>query len=431
MSDMDNMNIFFLSDKNVAPYLTVVLESVKVNNPDSFLNIFVAYGELGEYEKKYIADVIPDGAGQVNFIQLSPEIQKVCNDIYGQSTEKLTYPLECQAKLLAAWILPEEVERCLYLDTDTLVIGNLREWYDMDFEGNCLMACQDLTLECLRTENSKFKKIFSEYNQKLLKRVSIYPEHRFFNAGVMMMDIKKIREFCTYETFCQAIKEIDNYVLWADQDLYNWVFRDSVKLVDSSKYNMQVSYDTYEAFYPYMDPKIAEGHVLIIHFLSKPWFVWERPGFIYGEIFQYWWKYASKTIFFEEWFEKLGQGISDSKRKENFWMNRSQLQLQKKSITDIIRRYFKREEANRIGIYGAGLFGRLLIEEKPKEYDYLIFDQKVKEVDGIVVWPPDKLEEVDLDILIITPFWIEHLQQELQEKTTAKLINYDFLIKEL
>ena len=46
------------------------------------------------------------------------------------------YPVEIYFRLFASLYLPSSVDRVLYLDTDIVVINNLKELYEMDFSGN-------------------------------------------------------------------------------------------------------------------------------------------------------------------------------------------------------------------------------------------------------------------------------------------------------
>lgn len=57
------------------------------------------------------------------------------------SPESSRYPRQIFYRLAAPLLLPEDLDRILYLDVDTLVINPLRELYAMEFAGNYYIAC--------------------------------------------------------------------------------------------------------------------------------------------------------------------------------------------------------------------------------------------------------------------------------------------------
>ena len=50
------------------------------------------------------------------------------------------YPVEIYFRIFASKYLPQDLERILYLDADTIVINPLKELYETDFGGNYYVA---------------------------------------------------------------------------------------------------------------------------------------------------------------------------------------------------------------------------------------------------------------------------------------------------
>lgn len=107
-----------------------------------------------------------------------------------------------------------DVSKVLYIDTDTLVRKPLRELYDTDLEGNALAAVVDPG--CLFLDKEKFPLISGN--------------REYFNSGVMLIDLDKIRDG-GFETALFHRKRTQPNLLFQDQDVLNAEFFRYVKLL--------------------------------------------------------------------------------------------------------------------------------------------------------------------------------------------------------
>lgn len=100
-----------------------------------------------------------------------------------------------------------------------------------------------------------------------------------------------------------------------------------------------------------------------------------------------------------------------------------------KKLSDIIKEYFKLNGYQRIGVYGAGWYGKMFLEHAPKEYEYVFFDQTVRKLGGYEVLAPESLEEyTELDVIVFTPFTLETVKYDLMKKTFAEVIALDGIV---
>lgn len=149
------------------------------------------------------------------------EFIRADNDIF---TEFLPWKEHYQNyyKILSHQFLPNDVERVLYLDCDTIINKDIHNYYDMDFDDKYIIASTE-TL-------SKYR-----YDIRLksgIQKVGV------FNAGVMLINLNKFRnENITRQTYSDAVKEMKGEIYFADQGLLNYVFKDKVKIIPSYKYN--------------------------------------------------------------------------------------------------------------------------------------------------------------------------------------------------
>jgi lipopolysaccharide biosynthesis glycosyltransferase len=107
-------------------------------------------------------------------------------------------------RLLLPSLLPQSVERVLFIDSDTTVTASLTPLWNLDLQGKALAAVPEHRISCLD----------HGYN---------YPD--YFNAGVMVADLTRWRESNLLERGRQyAIEHPDRLRHW-DQDILNHVFK--------------------------------------------------------------------------------------------------------------------------------------------------------------------------------------------------------------
>ena len=89
------------------------------------------------------------------------------------------YPLEIYYRLFASDLLPDTLDRILYLDVDIVVIQSLKELYNMNFEDNLYIACSHVS------EN------MTHLNAK---RLGLNEDVPYINTGVLLMNLVALRK---------------------------------------------------------------------------------------------------------------------------------------------------------------------------------------------------------------------------------------------
>lgn len=122
-----------------------------------------------------------------------------------------------------AKLLPLTVSKVIYLDSDIIVNIDLGDLWSEDISDYMLAGCLDV-------EISKYGNTWScEHN--------IVDAKEYINAGVLLLNIKKIRENFDLEEECFRFLEEYSGCELSDQDAFNYVFRKS-KLILNRKYNI-------------------------------------------------------------------------------------------------------------------------------------------------------------------------------------------------
>ena len=159
-------------------------------------------------------------------------------------------------------LLPKNLTRAFYIDVDTCVTGSLDALWDLDFQGLSLAA-----VECPnQPEMDK-------------KRMGMPPESKYLNAGVMMMNLEKLRHLNLLPRSAQYLQDNFDRVMWWDQDLINIFLQDDWLEIPPiwnllTKHQVSVDNDYRAEFFDSAGNRCVD-QVRIVHFCgagwSKPW----------------------------------------------------------------------------------------------------------------------------------------------------------------
>lgn len=237
------------------PLLQTCVWSILKNAGDSEYHIYVCYRELEEKEQMHIRTSLPDDIDW-HFIQIP-------QGLFGAFPVTKRYPEEIYYRLAAPYLLPESLDRILYMDVDTVVINSLMDLYHMDFEGNWFMGCTNTQL------------VLQKFNQVRLG-VDVEKDVPYINTGVLLMNLPLLRENLKFEDICEFSEKRKQMLVLPDQDILTGLYGEHVKLVDNLVYNLS---DRTLRFHnaDIQNEKINEAwvkeHTCIIHYFgrNKPW----------------------------------------------------------------------------------------------------------------------------------------------------------------
>ena len=419
---MKEMNLLFSSSKEYVPYLMVALLSIKQNNPNTYFHCYIVNKEFGEQELHCFREIISEEIGEIHFIRISDEMRKILCEIYGEMPSH--YPEETSIRILFPWILPKDIERVLVLGVDVIVNGDITELYDMDMEDDLIIACEDIN-------TCEGKMYIPRYNQGLINSLKRFTKV-YINPDVMVMNPKKIRQEITIEDLKKAGAELEYNIPLIDQDMTSWVYASRMKIVDLERYNYMIidgkmELGGYGTCNRKLEYEYVKENALLIQFNLKPW-RFSMP--LYTGVHRIWWEYALQTRFGEEWLYELIHGVQSWKDKALFLERRDLISV-KEPIKNIISDYFDENNYRKIGVYGAGEYGKMFIYDAPKDYEYRLFDKNVRKLGSYQVESLESLLECkDLDVVITTNFYLENVMFELANRLSVPLVGYNTIINE-
>lgn len=138
-------------------------------------------------------------------------------------------------------------DKCVYIDSDTILRGDIGELFDTNLEDNALAAMVDPKVD-----------VIQEFRDYVNKAVGV-PYKEYTNSGVLVMNMKKLRKLRYLSSLVDLIDRYDADLVAPDQDYMNVILRGKIKHL-SPYWNMEPVEDL---------PKEAK----LVHFnlFNKPW----------------------------------------------------------------------------------------------------------------------------------------------------------------
>lgn len=271
------MNIITALNRKYIPYTVTMLVSLGINE-NEHVDAYLLNSELTNKDMEEIRNALSEY--DVEAHSLSVDRKKFSDRLPYNSQ----WSIETYYRLMMLELLPQTIDRILYLDGDMVINKSLSDLYHAEFEGAEIIACDDKSgLNTPDSYGPKHNEMFREaYAQG----------YRYFNAGVMLLNIEEMRKKYSFQTYLDAIDAWDYKMEAPDQDILNWVHWKKVAYVDCMVYDLfaRVAHNaqiTYE--------EVKEG-TAIIHFAgAKPW----DNGNFHFDIERLWWDYAKRTPFYD------------------------------------------------------------------------------------------------------------------------------------
>ena len=260
--------IFFAVDDGYCPFLAVAIQSMIDNSsPENHYSIKVLNTDISRENKNKISKYKRENIS-IEFVDLNYYIRKVKDKLYTRDYySKTTY-----FRLFIPNLYPQ-YDKVLYLDSDIVILDDIAKLYDTDLGDDLVAGAPDDVIQ--------FHPVFQTYAEKV---VGVADYHRYFNAGVLLMNLHQLRRFKFQEKFVYLLDKI-KFSVAQDQDYLNRLCKGRVKLVDRVWNRM-----------PIEDPKIRTEDVKLVHYnlAFKPW---HFEDILYKEFF---WMYAQETEYFDQ-----------------------------------------------------------------------------------------------------------------------------------
>ncbi len=261
------MNIIYASNDGYVRHLAVSMLSLfDRNRRVRELTVYVISMGISRENRARLEAVAAGYGRTVCFLEMDDiEAQFACGVDTGG------FDISTLGRLFAGRLLPESVERVLYLDCDTVVARPLTKLWLTDLKGHVLGAVMEPTIY-----------------RKVKQEIGLMPEDAYFNAGVLLIDVKLWRRTDAERRLLDFYQEKGGSLFACDQDIINGALKGQI-LPLPPRYNFFTNY----RYFRYRDLvkhepsygviteeefREAKRHPSVIHYAGdeRPWIAGNR-----------------------------------------------------------------------------------------------------------------------------------------------------------
>ncbi len=301
MSDnlMDRINpinenkecVVLVVDSNYVNQAAVTIMSLSENSAGKRLDVLVLHDSVNEEELTPIAEMKLREEVSVRFADACSFIPEKQRRFYTENSERITNA--AYYRLMIPWILSDEYERALYLDSDMIVVSDISELLDEN-PGSCLVsAVRDYwgICDCYRKESE-----LRDWRES----IGLTELDDYIISATLVFNLPLWRDRFSLDEVLKLASSKE----WRqhDQDVINILCKGEIRFI-KPKWGF-ITACRNAALLPeklYNEFKEAEKNPSIIHFGGKPK-PWNTPYLEYDEVF---WQTAERAGVYENLLETV------------------------------------------------------------------------------------------------------------------------------
>lgn len=255
-SIMKYIPVVFGIDKTYILQVFVVMHSILRNSNQQYHFFILTKDEVAEQ-----ADELSKSLKKY-YTNFCYTIQKINEQIFNDVSISNRHIVQATFYRLLIPELIYEYEKCIYLDADIIVNNDLEELFKIDIEGSYIAGVKDCHLISKNTTQHQ-------------KGLGIPSVENYINAGVLLLNLKKLREDNISKKFLQQVKKRNKY---EDQDVLNLCCYGSIKILPigynlfhfykgkTIKFLFDLDYQKKEFLFNWSNP-----FILHMGWIYKPW----------------------------------------------------------------------------------------------------------------------------------------------------------------
>ncbi|MCW3786659.1 glycosyltransferase family 8 protein [Plebeiibacterium sediminum] len=243
-------NIVCVSDEGYVQHTAVMLCSLFETNKDKIFHIYFLTTGITNDSKEKLEDLCNLYSSEFIIKQINTD--NIIDLPVGQ-WHTIMY-----LKLYMPNVLPDDEDRCLFLDVDMIINADIAPLYNIDLNGHVLAAAEDIP-DCM------------DYKPRL----GLIPEDLYINSGVLVCDLKVWREMEYKQPIFDFTRNVASKIQ-NEQDVIAMYFKNKIKCLPI-RWNITTFYFRrvpmiFDKYLPQL--KEAKQNPGIIHFACpiKPWF---------------------------------------------------------------------------------------------------------------------------------------------------------------
>ena len=283
METKKSIPVFYACDDNFVKYTIVSLQSMMEHaSKDRTYEIHVLHTNISEemQQKMYTMQ-------NENFTVQFDNVTEYLHEIQEKLPLRDYYSKTTYFRLFIAEMFPK-LDKAVYIDSDTVVLGDIAQLYDYELGDSYVGACNE---QVMIQED-----VYGTYVEKVLG----VERNNYFNAGMLVINCEQFRKNQVLRQFIELLLTY-NFVVTQDEDYLNLICHNKVCWLPQ-KWNVEV----------FGTIPCPEEEICVLHYImvSKPWHYRDC------RLQQYFWDSAKKTSVYEEIVQVL-KSYTDEERAED------------------------------------------------------------------------------------------------------------------
>jgi len=201
------MNIVCATDNNFVQHCAVTLVSILKNNSND-VNIYLLTEGLLKSNESILNELVTSNGGKIKIIKVDSETLKDCP--MPPLSELNHISIATYYRLLISKLLPGNIEKAIYFDCDIIVRHNLDALWNYDISKYAIGAVYQI----------------ADWNIDAIKRLGYPVSFGYFNAGVLLINLKYWRDNHISEKLFKYLHLKNEAIVYHDQDVLNGLLHD-------------------------------------------------------------------------------------------------------------------------------------------------------------------------------------------------------------
>lgn len=262
--------IFFTIDDSYAPFLAVALcSAVKNSSKDRRYHAIVLHEGVSDENQARLKSLSSDNF-KIDVIPMENNFEAL-DDRMSNRLRCDYFTLTIYFRLFIPAMFPQ-YDKAIYVDGDVVVADDIAKLFDIDIGDNFIGACNDLSIADVPPLVSY-----------TVNAVGV-KAHEYINSGVLLMNLKKLREAKFEEHFLNLLNTYHFDSIAPDQDYINAILNGKIYYLDKA----------FDAMPNNARPECENPVIIHYNLFEKPWCY---DGIQYETVF---WNYAEKSGFIDE-----------------------------------------------------------------------------------------------------------------------------------
>ncbi|RNI25604.1 glycosyltransferase family 8 protein [Rufibacter latericius] len=214
------ISIVVVSDDHYVILLAALIKSIEVNHKTKEpLEFYVVEDNVKEKTKKKLEASVNPAITTLHWINMADAVPSGIE----LPLDKSSWPLNIYMRLFISYFLPKKVEKVIYLDVDMIVQKDISLLWNLDIKDKIIAAVTDSrikTIDCRWGGVANYKELNLEGSAK------------YFNTGLLMVDIKKWKAANITSKVLECIKVNKDFANFPDQYGLNVLLADHWQELD-------------------------------------------------------------------------------------------------------------------------------------------------------------------------------------------------------